>query len=167
GLVPNAKYRSLRESSQPTFYVPFFQEPRNSWANFALRTTADARATMASLPGVVREVDRTLRVRDVRTMNDMINQALHQERLIAQLGGFFSLFALGLACLGLYGLLTFTVVQRTREIGVRVALGAQRRDVLSLVIGKGLKLALVGTAIGWVGGLFLARLVLTLLSHVT
>src|SRR5204863_9357458 len=117
--------------------------------------------------GVVREVDRTVRVRDLRTMNDVVNASVHQERLIAQLGGFFSVFALALACLGLYGVLSFAVVQRTREIGVRVALGAQRHDVLSLVMGKGLRLALTGAAFGLVGGLALTRLVSSLLYGVT
>ena len=167
GVAPDAKYWSLREQSPPTFYLPFFQAPPGSGANFALRTSGDPRATMAALAEVVREVDRTLRVRDVRTMDDVVNRTLQQERLLAQLGGFFSVFALGLACLGLYGVLSFAVAQRTREIGVRVALGAQRRDVLSLVINKGLKLALTGVVIGLAGGLALTRLVSSLLYDVT
>ncbi len=167
GVVPDAKYRSLREPSRPTFYVPFFQEDRGSWTTLALRTAADPRATIASLAGVVRGVEPTVRVRDLRTMNDVVNGSVHQERLIAQLGGFFSVFALALACLGLYGVLSFAVVQRTREIGVRVALGAQRRDVLSLVIGKGLKLVLVGSLIGLAGALATTRLVSNLLYGVT
>src|SRR5439155_1347392 len=109
GVVPDAKYRSLREPSPPTFYVPFFQENRGSDPTFAVRTTADPRVTMAGLVSVVREVDRSVRVRDLRTMNDVVNASVHQERLIAQLGGFFSVFALALACLGLYGVLSFAV----------------------------------------------------------
>ncbi|MCW5560156.1 MAG: ABC transporter permease, partial [Verrucomicrobiae bacterium] len=166
GVVPDAKYRSLREPSPPAFYLPYFQEARARFATFALRTSADPRATMTSLAGVAREVHRTFRVRDARTMDDVVNRAVQQERLIAQLGGFFSVFALGLASLGLYGVLSFAVVQRTREIGVRVALGAQQRDVLSLVMGKGLRLALTGAAIGLVGGLTLTRLVSSLLYGV-
>jgi putative ABC transport system permease protein len=122
---------------------------------------------MASLRSVVQEVNRTVRVRDVRTMNDVVNDTVRQERLIAQLGGFFGAFALALACLGLYGVLSFAVVQRTREIGVRVALGAQPRDVLSLVIGMGLKLVLVGSFIGLAGALTATRLVSNLLYGVT
>ena len=167
GVVPDAKYQSLRESPPPTFYVPFFQEDRGNWANFALRTSADPQATMASLAAIVREMDRTVRVRDLRTMDDVVNRVIHSELLISQLGGFFSVFALALACLGLYGVLSFAVVQRTREIGIRVALGAQRRDVLSLVIGKGLKLVLVGSFIGLVGALAATRLVSNLLYGVT
>ena len=114
----------------------------------------------------MRETDPTVLVRDLRTMNDLVNDALQQERVLAQLGGFFSVFALTLACLGLYGVLSFAVVQRTREIGVRVALGAQQRDVLSLVIGKGLKLALVGSCLGLLGAFVLTRLVSGLLYGV-
>ena len=92
-------------------------------------------------------------------MNDLVERALHPETALAQLGGFFGVTALALACLGLYGVLTLTVVQRTREIGLRVALGAQRWSVLSLVIGSGLKLALFGLLTGLVGAIALTRLV--------
>ena len=118
---------------------------------------------MSSLRSVVREVNRNVRVRDVRTMNDVVNDTVRQERLIAQLGGFFGVFALALACLGLYGVLSFAVVQRTREIGVRVALGAQRHKVLSLIIGKGLKLVLAGSIMGVAGALVATRFVSSLL----
>jgi predicted permease len=167
GVVPDAKYRSLRDPPPPMFYIPLFQEPRSSWANFALRTTADPRSTMADLPSVVRAVDPSVRVRDLRTMSDMMNRSVQQERLIAQLGGFFSVFALALACLGVYGVLSFAVVQRTREIGVRMALGAQRRDVVSLVVNQGLKLVLVGSVIGLGAALAATRLVSSLLYGVT
>src|SRR2546427_10106789 len=102
------------------------------------------------------------RVRNVTAMDDVVNASVHQERVIAELGGWFSLFALALACLGLYGVLSFAVVQRTREIGVRVALGAQRPEVLALVIGKGLKLALVGSLIGLAGAVAATRLLWSL-----
>ena len=100
-------------------------------------------------------------------MDDVVNASVHQERVIAQVGGFFSLFALALACLGLYGVLSFAVVQRTREIGVRVALGAQRRSILSLVIGQGVRVALVGAAVGIAGAFATTRLVSSLLFGVT
>ena len=100
-------------------------------------------------------------------MEDVVDGSLRRERIIANLGGFFSLTALALACLGLYGILSFTVAQRTREIGVRVALGAQQLDVFSLVVGKGLKLAVVGSAIGLLGALAVTRLVSRLLYGVS
>ena len=100
-------------------------------------------------------------------MEDVVDASLRREQIIANLGGFFSLTALALACLGLYGILSFTVVQRTREIGVRVAVGAQRLDVFSLVVGKGLKLAVIGSAIGLLGALTVTRLVSRLLYGVS
>ncbi|HKX26955.1 MAG TPA: FtsX-like permease family protein, partial [Blastocatellia bacterium] len=92
---------------------------------------------------------------------------LQQERALAQLSSFFSIFALALACLGLYGVLSFSVVQRTREIGVRIALGAQRKDVLILVIGRGLKLVLMGLTLGLMTALAVTRYVASLLYGVT
>src|SRR6266511_1621471 len=166
GVVEDVRHRSLRESPQPTLYVPFFQAPGDIGLTFSVRTTGPSDAMAATLRNVVREIDPTLQVRDMRTMNDVVSGALHQERVLAQLGGFFSLFALGLACLGLYGVLSLAVVQRTREIGMRIALGAQRSDVLSLVIGKGLKLTLLGLVIGLAGALAATRLVSNILYGV-
>jgi ABC-type antimicrobial peptide transport system permease subunit len=103
---------------------------------------------MAALPGIVREIDPTVRVRGIRTMGDVVNGSLYRERLVAQLGGFFGIFALALACLGLYGVVALTVAQRTREIGVRVALGAPRADLLWLVTRRGMLLTTIGAAIG-------------------
>jgi len=102
----------------------------------------------------------------VRTMKDVIDGTIVQERAIAQLAGFFSVFALTLASLGLYGALSFGVVRRTREIGVRMALGASAREVLALVVRQGLALALLGCVLGVAGALALARLVAGLLYNV-
>ena len=100
-------------------------------------------------------------------MDDVLDASLRQERIIANLGGLFSLTALALSCLGLYGTLSCTVAQRTREIGLRIALGAQRVNVLSFVVGQGLKLAVIGSAIGLVGALTTTRLVLRLLYGIS
>jgi putative ABC transport system permease protein len=167
GVVKDMRYRSLREQSPPAYYLPFFQNPGNMGMTFALRTLSDAGALAASLHRVAREVNPAIQVRDVLSLDDVVNTALHQERVLAQLGGFFSLFALALACLGLYGVLSFAVVQRTREIGVRIALGAQRKDVLSLVVSQGLKLALLGLALGLVAAWAVTRFVGSLLYGVT
>ena len=99
-------------------------------------------------------------------MKDVIDGTIVQERAIAQLAGFFSVFALTLASLGLYGALSFGVVRRTREIGVRMALGARTREVLALVVRQGLALALLGCVLGLAGALALARLVASLLYNV-
>ncbi|PYL00091.1 MAG: hypothetical protein DME19_06325 [Verrucomicrobia bacterium] len=168
GVVKDTKYDSLRRESPPTFYVPFFQDSGQGMT-VAVRGGGNLRGTgtMASFQNVVSEVFAAARVRNLKTMDDVVNASVHQERVVAQLGGFFSIFALMLACLGLYGVLSFAVVQRTRELGVRVALGAQKRNILSLVVGQGVKLALTGTAVGIAGALVATRLVSSLLFGVT
>jgi predicted permease len=168
GVVKDAKYHSLRRASPPTFYIPFSQDPGQGMT-VAVRVRDDARAmaTRASFQNVVNEVFAGARVRSVKTLEDVVNASVHQERVVAQLGGFFSIFALVLACLGLYGVLSFAVVQRTREIGVRVALGAQKRNILSLVVGQGVKLAFIGAAVGIAGAFAATRLLSSLLFGVT
>jgi putative ABC transport system permease protein len=167
GVVRDVKYRSPREASPPTFYLPYFQEPRGGPVSFVLRTSGDPRPTMAGLRLVVGQIDPSMSVQNVQTMNEVVNAGVRQERIVAQLGGFFSIFALALACLGLYGVLSFAVVQRAREIALRVALGAQNRNVLSLVLGEGVKLVLLGSAIGLAGAFMVTRFVSSLLYGVS
>ena len=169
GVVKDVKYRSLRDPAPPTFYLSSFQEPGDSdeGMTFTVRTAGTAGVLAGSIRSVLNEVDQTVQMRDLRMMNDVINGSIHRERVLAQLGGFFSVLALALACLGLYGVLSLAVVQRTREIGVRVALGARRTDLCSLVIGKGLKLVLCGSVIGLVGALAASRLVSSLLYGIS
>ncbi len=167
GVVKDAKYESLRQSAPPTFYLSALQQPADDAMTFAIRTANNAGPLAGSIRSVVREIDPTVQMRDFRTLNEVVNGSIHQERVLAQLVGFFSLFALVLACLGLYGVLSFGVVRRTREFGVRMALGAQRGDVLALVVGQGFKLALAGALIGVIGAAAATRLVSSLLYGVT
>jgi predicted permease len=166
GVVKDIRHRSLREPATPAFYLPLSRVPGKE-VGFAVRTSSDSGALTHSLRQVAREVNPAIQVRDVRSLNEVVNTALHQERVVAQLGGFFSLFALVLACLGLYGVLSFAVVQGTREIGVRIALGAQRKEVLALVMGRGLKLAVLGVALGLVAAAVVMRFVESLFYGVT
>jgi predicted permease len=166
GVVKDVRVKSLREPSPPTYYLPNIFDPGHD-AAFALRTIIAPGAMAASLRQVALEVDPTIRVRDVRSLNEVVNTSLHQERVLAQLGGFFSLFALALACLGLYGVVSFTVVHCTREIGIRMALGAERKDVLTLVVSQGLKLTLPGLALGLVAAWAVTRYISSLLYGVT
>jgi predicted permease len=167
GVVKDVRHLSLREPAGPTIYLFSVQQPSDLGLTFVLRTDAGAGAMTSAIRGIVREIDPTVQVRNPRAMDALVNEALHRERVLAQLGGFFSLFALALACLGIYGVLSLAVVQRTREIGVRVALGAQRHDVLWLVIGRGLKLVLIGSVIGLIGAFSATRLVSGMLYGVT
>ncbi len=103
-------------------------------------------AAVDALPvrGMVSQMDSNLPVFNVHTQEELIDQLLFQERMIAKLSGFFGMLALVLACIGLYGLLSYEVSRRTREIGIRMALGAQRSGVLRLVVGQGIILAIAG-----------------------
>ncbi len=122
---------------------------------------------MANLPLLVEQINPGISVKNVKAMSDVVNASVRQERMVAQLGGFFSIFALALACLGLYGVLSFVVVQRKREIAVRVALGAQNLNVLALVMGQGVKLVFLGAAIGLAGTLVTTRFVSSFLFGVS
>jgi predicted permease len=144
GVVSDAKYQDLRSPVEPTMYVP----SSGGNTSFEVRTKINPAAVSASIRGVVSQMDSNLPVFDVHTQEELIDQLLFQERMIAKLSGFFGILALGLACIGLYGLLSYEVARRTREIGIRMALGAQRRGVLRLVVGQGVVLAITGAIVG-------------------
>jgi putative ABC transport system permease protein len=110
-----------------------------------------------------RRLDRLLPITSVRTMDDLRASALHSDRFNLWLIGSFALLALLLAALGIYGVMAYTTSQRTREIGIRLALGAQRGDVMKLVVGQGMKLALIGVALGLPASFALTRLIKSLL----
>lgn len=144
GVVRDIKYNSLRESVAPTTYAPSI----GRGVSFAVRTAGSPTALMAAVREAVRQADPNLPVIDISTQAETIDRLLAQERIIAQLAGFIGLLALLLACTGLFGLLSHEVGARTREIGIRMALGARRADVLRLVLGMGFIVATVGLALG-------------------
>lgn len=144
GVISDAKYEDLRSAIEPTMYVP----SSGRQASFELRTRANPAALTSAIRSAVSQMDSNLPVFDVHTQTELIDQLLFQERMIAKLSGFFGVLALLLACIGLYGLLSYEVSRRTREIGIRVALGAQQRDVLRLVVSQGIILVIVGLAAG-------------------
>lgn len=144
GVVSDAKYESLRSEIAPTMYVP----SSGGNTSFAVRTRTNPTAMTALIRSVVSQMDSNLPVFAVHTQTELIDQMLFQERMIAKLSGFFGVLALVLACIGLYGLLSYEVSRRTREIGIRTALGAQQREVLRLVVGQGILLAVAGAGIG-------------------
>ena len=144
GVVRDTRFYNLRREIRPIMY-----EPRSAgWAWFELRTTVDSQAILPAVRKVVAQVDANLPLFDVRTESEQINRLLFREQLVAWLSGFFGLLALVLACIGLFGLLSYEVSRRTREIGIRMALGAQPRDVLKLVVGEGIGLAIAGATVG-------------------
>jgi predicted permease len=162
GVVQDAKYNDLRRAIDPTMYVPLSGQS----ATFEVRTAGDPTAMVPAIRNLIGQHDANLPLNNVMTQSEQIDQLLQQERLIAKLSSFFGVLALLLACVGLYGLLSYEVTRRTREIGIRMALGAQRADLVRLVVLRGFALALIGTAIGIAAAFGAGRLLSTLLFGV-
>jgi predicted permease len=144
GVVGDARYTDLRQNVKPTMYVP----QNRMGATFEVRTTANPRALLAMIRRTVAELSPNLPLSDVTTQSAQIDRLLFQERLVARLSAFFGLLALTLACIGLYGLLSYEVARRTREIGIRIALGAAPGDVLGLIVRQGLTMLIAGGLLG-------------------
>jgi predicted permease len=162
GLVADAKYNRLRRSVEPTTYVP----ATGGSVSFSLRTASDPERFATQVRAAVNEMDRNLPVFGVRTLTQQIDRQVFQERLVARLAGFFGALALLLACIGLYGLVSYEVARRTREIGIRTALGAEKVDVLRLVLGQGMRLTAAGAVLGIALALGLTRYAKSLLFGV-
>ena len=168
GVAGDTKYTSLRDEIKPNIYMPWSQHLRFAGQMaFAVRATGEPGALVAALREAVRSVDSNLPLTRIKTQVEQADQTLRMERLFARLLTFFGLLALLLAGIGLYGVMAYSVAQRTQEIGIRLALGAQGWDVLRLVIGQGMILALIGVAIGIGGAIGLTRLMKTLLYGVS
>jgi predicted permease len=163
GVVKDAKYRNMREAAPRTFYLAWFQQPGNSNQTFQLRTSVATANLAATIQHVAQELDPKLQIVGLSTMNERVDELLVQQRFIAQVAGFFSLFALLLACLGLYGIMAQAVLRRTREIGVRMALGAQSSDVLRLLLREALTLVLMGGVVGLLASLAATQIASSLL----
>jgi predicted permease len=159
GVVADTKYMSQRQEIQPLLYTPWQQEGGEiGEMYFALRTAGEPTSLAAAVRQVVRELDSNLPVTEMSTQTARAQATLGQERLSARLLSFFGALALLLAAIGLSGVLAYSVNQRTNEIGIRMALGAQTLDVLRLVIWQGMKLVLLGLAVGAACGYALQRL---------
>jgi predicted permease len=159
GVVADTRYETQRKDIPPLLYTPWRQEGAMIGAmNFTLRTTGEPTALAATVRQVVRELDSNLPVTEISSQIARSQATLGQERLSARLLGFFGGLALLLAAIGLSGVLAYSVSQRTNEIGIRMALGAQTANVLRLVIWQGMKLVLLGLAVGAAAGYGLKRL---------
>jgi putative ABC transport system permease protein len=169
GVVQDVKYWGLNQPVDPAVYAPFSQsdEPWRRWMTLAIRSPAPTPGLIDEVKRQVWTVDRQIPVSDIQSMNGLMAVSLAQQRFNMLLLGLFAALALVLAAVGIYGLMAYAVSQRTREIGLRVAVGAQQRDVLALVVGDGAKLAFLGIAIGIVAALGLTRIMSSLLFEVT
>jgi predicted permease len=147
GVVRDAKYDSVRAEAPPTMYVPY-QQTRLTSAVFEIRTAAAQAGVMNSVRDVVRQIDPNLPVTDVSTQIEQVERRFAQEKLFAQAYSLFGGLALLLASIGLFGLMSYSVSRRTNEIGIRMALGAQRSDVLRLVMRESMILVAIGVLLG-------------------
>ena len=159
GVVKDGKSYSLRDTPQRFFYLPVLQEEQPSQVTFYVRAGASPASLAPPLRSAVRELDAALPVFAVRTMEAQVDESLFFERMIAALSAAFGLLATLLAAVGLYGVMSYTVVRRTREIGIRMALGAGRSSVLRLVLREVAVLAVIGVALGVPSALGLSRFV--------
>jgi predicted permease len=159
GLVRDGKASNLREETKRFVYVPYQQREELAGMAYYVRSGTEAETLLSRVPAVVRRVDPTLPVTELRSMRAQISESLFAERLVAALSAIFGLLATVLAALGLYGVMAYAVSLRTREIGIRMALGARRANVLGLVLRDVALLVGIGMALGLPGGYGLAKVV--------
>ncbi len=145
GVVENAKYLSVRETPIPTVYLPFRD---GSPMTLHVKTRADSRSALRVIEQEVKALDPRLPLYDVQTIEARVDDALRQERLVATLATILGVSAMLIAAVGIYGLISFSVAQRTREIGIRVALGAEPRQIVLMVLGRAALLVALGIAVG-------------------
>jgi predicted permease len=165
GIVGSVRHEARGEEPSPEMFVPLSQVPPAS-LNVAVRTQVEPVSFAAALRQATTAIDANLPVFEVRTMEERLFESVAQPRFRTALLGVFAALALVMAVVGLYAVMAVSVTQRTHELGIRIALGAQRRDVVGLVLGQGVKLVGLGIAIGLAGAWVLTRVLTTLLYEV-
>jgi predicted permease len=166
GVVKTGKYNTLAEDPKPFFYYPMSQRRPGSMA-LVMRTNVDPRGLAGSLRKEVQNIDRSVPVSSVKTMTEHLTYALWAPDMAASLSLAFGVIAILLSAVGLYSVMAYVVSQRTREVGIRMALGANRADVLKMITVQGMRLAVLGVAIGLLLSLGLARALSSLLIGVS
>jgi putative ABC transport system permease protein len=167
GVVENVRATSVTEEPRPALYRPFAQTPDGTPLHLVIRTAGDPIALAGAVRQEVQGLDPNLPVASVRTMEAVVADATARSRISSYLLAAFAALALFLAAIGLYGILSYVVVQRQSEVGIRAALGADRGTILRLFVGQGMRLAAAGVALGLAGALALTRLLRSLLFDVT
>jgi putative ABC transport system permease protein len=165
GVVADVKNDDLDEAADATAYLPYSQNP-NRTMSLVIRGTLDPTRLVSAVRSEVRALDPGLPVSNVKPVSQMIDERISPKRLMTYILAVFAVCALLLASVGIYGVMSYAVTQRTQEIGIRMALGARAADVLKLVVGNGMTLALIGVAIGLAGAFGLTRLLGNLLFQV-
>jgi putative ABC transport system permease protein len=165
GVVGNVRQLGPSQAASPEVYTAYQQEPEGD-VNLAVRTDRDPLALVAPVKAAVQAVDPDQPVYDIATMDQRLSESIAPQRFNALLVGMFALLALGLGAIGIYGVLAYSVARRTHEIGIRMALGAKRGNVIKVVVGEGFKLTLIGLGLGIAGALVLTRFLTSLLYGV-
>ncbi|HJX89572.1 MAG TPA: ABC transporter permease [Pyrinomonadaceae bacterium] len=166
GIVANARSLELREEPTPELYFSALQDPFRSMS-LVVRSTVEPESIASAVRQAVAEVDRTVPVSNVQTMEHIVSTSITQPRFNLFLLGLFSVVALLLSAAGIYGVTAYTVVQRTHELGIRLALGAQVGDVLRMILGQGMAVIMIGVGLGLAGAFGLMRLMKSLLFGVS
>ena len=162
GVVKDAKYGTLTEEFRPIAFYPHSQNV-DAMLNFVVRFSGPASSVVPQIRQTIKQVNHDLPIDDVVSLSDHISRSLVQQKLVARLGSFFGLLALLLACVGLYGVMSYGVARRTNEIGIRMALGAQGRSVLWLVLREALVLVVIGLVVGVLASLAVTKTAASLL----
>jgi predicted permease len=163
GVVKDAKYRTLREQVQPMVYEPLFQEDHATGVSLHVRTHGNPIPLVAGIREQIRSVNSALFVHDARTLSEVVARSLQRDQMMAVLASFFGLLAMLLTCIGLYGVIAFAVARRTKEVGVRIALGARRPELLWLVLRETLVLVAAGALLGIPAALGFSRVLRNML----
>ncbi|MGA8088333.1 MAG: ABC transporter permease [Terracidiphilus sp.] len=167
GICADSRYSDLRNNPPAQFFLPYVQLPEVGTLVYQVRTNMQPSALFPALRGVVQSVDRDLPIIDFRTQREQIDATMQMERAFAALTAGFGVLALALACVGIYGIMAYSVAQRTNEIGIRLALGAQPGQVRSMILRESTWLTGAGIAVGVAAALGLTRLVKSMLYGVT